>query len=202
MADFALMADIEAFLQIDISSDPVKVVSAEAALRDASAAIRNYTKQFLELVEDDEITLDSRGGPRIYLPENPVVEVSSVIEDGETLTDQDDYKLGQFGILHRIGKRWKTGIQIIEIIYSHGYATIPDDILSVCVRAASRFYQAGLKSESDSGVPGIASKSLGDFSVSYSGDSSSNDGLMGASGARFLLLSEKDILNRYRIKGA
>lgn len=201
MADFALVADIEAFLQVEISSDPVKTVSAQAALRDASAAIRNYTRQFLELVEDEKITLDSGGGPRIYLPELPVVEVSSVVEDGDALTDQDDFKLGQFGILHRIGKRWKSGIQIIEIIYSHGYTTIPDDLISVCVRAASRFYQAGLKAAVDEAIPGIASKSLGDFSVSYSGDASSNDGLMGASGARFLLYSEKDILNRYRVKG-
>lgn len=201
MADFALVADIEAFLQVEISSDPVKTVSAQAALRDASAAIRNYTRQFLELVEDEKITLDSGGGPRIYLPELPVVEVSSVVEDGDALTDQDDFKLGQFGILHRIGKRWKSGIQIIEIIYSHGYTTIPDDLISVCVRAASRFYQAGLKAAADEAIPGIASKSLGDFSVSYSGDASSNDGLMGASGARFLLYSEKDILNRYRVKG-
>ena len=93
------------------------------------------------------------------------------------------------------------GIQIIQIAYSHGYAVIPDDIVAVCVRAASRAYQAGLKSADGEGVPGIASKSLGDFSVSYQseGGGGMGEGVMGASAARLLLLSEKDILDNYRI---
>jgi hypothetical protein len=47
-------------------------------------------------------------------------------------------------------------------------------------------------------VPGIESKSLGDFSVSYG---SGGDLSMGVSGARMLLMSEKDVLDKYRYVG-
>jgi len=49
-------------------------------------------------------------------------------------------------------------------------------------------------------VPGVASKGLGDYSVSFASEAGGGvgEGLMGVSGARMLLLSEKDILDRYR----
>jgi hypothetical protein len=47
---------------------------------------------------------------------------------------------------------------------------------------------------------GIASLSLGDYAVSYGSEAGGGigEGVMGVSAARVLLLSEKDILNRYR----
>lgn len=201
MADFAAVADVEAFLQVEIST-ATQIASAERALAEATAAIKNYCRQEIEQVEDDEITLDSPGGTRLYLPELPVTAVASVVEDDEALTVDDDYKLGQHGILHRVSASWKSGIQIITVTYTHGYATIPDDIVAVCVRAASRAYQMGLRAADDSGVPGVSSKALGDFSVSYASAAGGGvgEGIMGASAARMLLLSEKDMLNKYRVK--
>jgi hypothetical protein len=200
MANFATVQDIESFLQMTIT-DPAKVLSAKRALAEASAAIRNYTRQYLEYVVGDVITLDSSGGTRIFLPELPVSTVSRVIEDGKLLLPIADYKLGQHGILHRIDQKWAEGIQNITITYPHGYSVIPDDIVAVCTRAASRAYQAGLKAADSDGVAGIASKQLGDFSVSFQAESSvAGEGLLGASGSRMLLLSEKDMLDKYRIK--
>lgn len=203
MSNFATVADIEAFLQITITGDAVKESAAAQALEWASEVIRLYCRQKIDEVFDDVLTLDSSGGTRLFLPELPVLSVEAVVEDGEALTIDDDYKLGQWGILHRIGANWATGIQIITITYSHGWYDIPDGIVAVCTRAASRAYQSGLKSASSDGVPGIASKSLGDFSVSFQSEAGGGvgEGLMGASGARMLLLSEKDILDTYRIKG-
>lgn len=200
MANFATVADIEAFLQVEIDT-PMQIASAQRALVEASAAIRNYTKQTLERVDDEMITLDSPGGTRLFLPELPVISIDSVVEDGEMLAAVDDYKLGQHGILHRVDQKWAEGIQNITITYTHGYATIPDDIVAVCTRAASRGYQTGLKAADTDGVMGVASKSLGDFSVSYTAEGGGVTGevVMGASSARMLLLSEKDMLNKYRI---
>lgn len=201
MANFALLSDIEDFLQTEIDT-PAKAASAKRALVEATAAIRNYTRQHIEYVEDETITLDCAGGTKLFLPELPVVEVSAVVEDDETLTVTDDYKLGQYGILHRINAKWASGIQIITVTYSHGYSQIPDDIIAVATSAASRRYQMGLRSADSQGVPGIASKSLGDFSVSFQSEAGGGvgEGIMGASAARMLLLSEKDILDRYRVK--
>lgn len=197
MADFATLSDVAAFLQIAITT-PTQIAAVNRALTEASETVRNYCHQLIDLVEDDEITLDCVGGVRLFLPELPVTEVSEVIEDGETLVIDDDYKLGQHGILHRVGQKWVKGIQIVTITYSHGYATIPDDIIAVTVRAASRAYQSGLRAADADGVLGVQSKSLGDFSVAYGAEGGA-EGVMGASAARMLLMSEQDILNRYRI---
>lgn len=200
MGEFATVADIAAFLQVQID-DPEQVASANRALAEATAAVRNYTRQFLELVTDEAITLDVQGGTRLFLPQLPVIEVSEVVEDDETLVAGEDYKLGQHGVLHRLGGfRWASGVQIVTVTYSHGYGTLPDAIVSVATRAAARAYQSGLRAAEDEGVIGVASKSLGDFSQSASSEQGfAGQGVMGASAARMLLLSEKDILNEYRV---
>jgi hypothetical protein len=199
MANFASVADVAAFLQVEIST-PGQVAACEWALTEASAAVRAYCRQMIELVEDDEITLDYRiyGSNRLLLPELPVVEVASIVENGVTLTE-GDYKLGSNGILHRVGSYWYYGVQTIAIKYSHGYDPIPDMIVAVTVRAASRAFQAGLRAADADGVLGVQSKSLGDFSVAYTADAASGEGSMGVSAARMLLLSEKEMLNPYRI---
>jgi len=198
VADFCTIADLVALLQIEIEYDNV---SAQRAITEATAAIRNYCHQYLELVEDDEYTFDVRPARwNLLLPELPVMQVMGVVEDGEPLDEDDDYKLALYGQLVRVGRRWKAGIQIVTVTYAHGYETIPDDVISVCTRAAARGYQAGLRSADSDGVPGVASKGLGDFTVSFTGETGGGlgEGVMGASAARMLLLSEKDMLNRYR----
>ncbi len=191
MSAFCTADDIAAFLQITI---PEYSESVTRAIEEASAAIQNYTRQALEAVSDDEITLDCIGGTKLFLPELPVTAINEVTEDGEVLVVDDDYVLGQYGILHRIGAKWATGIQIIVVDYDHGYATIPDDLRSVCTRAAARTYQAGQKAAALAGVPGVQSTSLGDYSVTY-GTDQPNAALVGP----YLLPSEKALLDRYRI---
>lgn len=200
MANFASIAEIEAFLQIPIS-EPLQIISANRALMEATAAIKNYCRQLIERVSGDNIVIDVKGGKWIFLPELPVLSVSSVIENNILLTPITDYKFGEHGTLYRMNRHWYKGIGILNITYTHGWAVIPDDIVAVCTRAASRVYQAGLKSKTVQGVPGISSEQLGDYSVAFSAETSGgNDvSLMGASAARMLSLSEKDILDKYRI---
>lgn len=200
MADFCTVPDLEALLQVEIST-ATQLASAERAITAAAAAIRNYCHQFIELVEDEAITLDVPAGrSQLFLPELPVVEVASVVEDGETLTATDDFILGQHGVLYRVDRRWKSGVQVVTVTYSHGHATIPDDVQDVATRAAARAYQAGLKSADSAGIAGVASKQLGDYAVAFMAEAGGGigEGVMGVSGARMLLLSEKDMLARYR----
>jgi len=200
---FATIADIEAFLQIEIT-EADEIASAVRALGEATAAIRNYCRQYLSLVEGEVIVLDAPRGRRLFLPELPVVELSQVVEEGVTLVANTDYRLDGSGMLHRLkGNVWKLdgdmeGLQNIEITYSHGYDPIPDDIVVVCTRAASRAYQAGLRATDSEGVAGVASKSLGDYSVAFQQEGV-QEGTMGASAARMLLMSEKDLLDKFRI---
>lgn len=193
---FCTVQDVADFLQIEVSEP-----SATRAIEAASAAIQNYCHQHLALVEDDEFTFDvPEGHSKIFLPELPVISVASVVEDGETLVEDEDYKLGNWGILYRLNGNWASGVQIVTVTYTHGYEEIPDDIVDVATRAASRAYQAGLRAAELDGVPGVVAMSLGDYSVSFGaeGGGGVSEGIIGASAARMLLLSEKDILNRYR----
>ena len=203
---FCEITDLKAYLQIDIPG--VKETSAERAIDEATAAVKNYCRQHLERVEDEAITLDCHGGTQLLLPELPVIAVSEVIDDGETLTVTTEYKLGSSGILHRIGSTWPRGIQIIQVTYSHGYRMtdygsgdpLPEEIVQVCVRAAARSYQSGLRAEEVGGIPGVQGTSLGDYSVQFGAESSaSGEAVLGVSAARVLLRSEKDLLNRYRV---
>ena len=198
MSQFCAIQDIEAFLQISIPAE--KVGAALRAIEAATEAIRNWCHQQLDLVEDDAVTLDIEvNSYHLFLPEMPVVSVASVVEDGETLVVDDDYKLGQHGVLHRVGRKWEQGVQIVTVTYTHGYETIPADIVDVCARAAARAYQAGLRAEENAAVPGITAKSLGDYSVQFGAESgASGEGVLGASAAPMLLRSERDMLARYR----
>jgi hypothetical protein len=192
------VADIAAFLQITIDSTNT---AALAAIAEVSEEIRNYCGQQIDLVEDDEVTLDCYGGTKIFLTELPVVSVASVVEDDETLVEGTDYKLGQYGILHRLNGSWRSGIQIITITYTHGRSTIPEDLKGVAARAAARRYQAGLRAAGVEGVPGVQAQSIGDYSVQFSAEQSGgggDGGVLGASAAPILLPSEKRALNRYR----
>jgi len=191
VADFCTVENIEQFLNLSIQDDEDNVASCERAISAVMEAIKNYCQQEIEQVADEAITLDCDGGDMIFLPELPVISVASVVENDETLTVTDDYILGQHGILYRIGQDWYSGVQKITITYTHGHAIIPDDIQDVATRSAARVYQAGLRAKEHDGITGIASMSL-----EHGGGV--GEGVMGASAARVLLMSEKDILDRYR----
>lgn len=203
VAYFCEIYDIADFLQVEIES-AAQIRSAQRAVAEATEAIRNYCQQTISLVEDDEITLDVGAGQNVlFLPELPVIEVASVVEDGEPLVAGDNYRLGRYGMLHRIGQNWREGVQIVTVTYTHGYATTPQDVRDVAARAAARAYQAGLRAAESEGVPGVQAMSLGDFSATFGseGGGGVSEGVLGASAARILLLSEKDVLNRYRLLG-
>lgn len=198
MSGFCTVQDIESLLQITVPAE--KQGAALRAIEEASEVIRNWCHQHIDEVADDAVTLDVEvSSARLFLPELPVTAVSLIVEDGETLVVDDDYKLGQHGVLHRVGRRWATGVQIVEVTYTHGYETIPDDVRAVCTRMAARSYQAGLRAEENEAVPGVTAKSLGDYSVQFGAESgAAGEGVLGASAAPMLLRSEREMLARYR----
>lgn len=192
MSAFCTVADIAEFLQTDIA--PANA-AALRAITEASAVIQNYCHQQLEAVQgDEEMFLFSRGS-RLFLPQLPVTEVS-VVEVGVELVEGADYLLDRYGVLHRVGGNWSAGV--IRVTYSHGYQTLPDDIVAVATRAAARAYQSGRRAAETAAVPGVSATSLGDYSVTYSAEGGGSDGILGASAAPMLLRSEKEILDRYR----
>jgi hypothetical protein len=198
MAAFCTIADLEAFLQVAIGSPNA---SATAAIASASAAIQNYTRQRIEQVAGDVLTLTVEAHRSVLLlPEQPVTGVASVVEDGTTLSVGTDYRWTSAGMLVRQSRAWNSGWQEVVITYTHGYATIPDDLKGVCIRAAARAYQAGLRAAAAGGIAGIQSEQLPDYSVSFTPETASGAASsLGASAAPILLQSEREILARYRM---
>lgn len=198
MAAFCTIADLEAFLQVTIGTPNVP---ATAAITAASAAIQNYCRQRIEQVANDALTLTVEPYRSvIHLPETPVTAVASVVEDGTTLVVGTGYRWTSAGLLVRQAGAWNSGWQEVVVTYTHGYATIPDDIKAVCVRAASRAYQSGLRASASGGIAGIQSEQLPDYSVSFTPETASGQASsLGASAAPILLPSEKLLLDRYRV---
>lgn len=202
MAEFCTVVDLEAFLGVAVPAE--RTAQAEAAIRGASAAIQNYTRQTIELVEGEEVTLDVRAGTRrLFLPQLPVTAVASVVEDGTALVVTDDYRWSAGGVLYREVRPWTSGVATVVVTYSHGYApgAIPDTIWDVCRRAAARAYQAGLRASTVAGVPGVTGKTIGDYQVAFGTDQANGEPVLGASAAPILLRSEKEQLAEYRHKG-
>lgn len=200
---FATVQEIADFLQVSIGAG-APTTAATQALTLASAAIQNYTRQNIAQVAAEAITLSVPADKRtILLPEAPVTVVASVVEDGITLVVGADkeYVWTAEGLLRRVGRDWNSGFQKVVVTYTHGYAVIPDDVKAVCIRSAARAYQAGLRSAAVAAVAGINSQQIPDYSVSYQPETGPGSSmLLGASAAPFLLPSEREILDRYRIK--
>jgi hypothetical protein len=135
----------------------------------ATAAIRAYTRQTISQVVDDVLTVRGTADPELLLPQRPVSAVSAVTLDGAAA----DYTFDGIGTLTR-SDGWAG---LVAVTYTHGYATVPDDVFTVCLQAAARVY----------GNPeGLANESIDDHRAGF-----------GAVGAQ-LTDDEKEMLRPYR----
>ncbi len=161
MAAFASVSDFATYIQRDLTAE--ETATAELLLDLSSAAIRSYTGQTLSIVEDDEVTFDAPCGYRIFLPELPVIAVTSVTWDAAELTLLTDYHLyADTGTIRFAGRRWSYTPQAVVVTYDHGYATdSPQYGLAqgVCLALA--------KGTLTSAGVDVKSESIGNYSVTY-----------------------------------
>lgn len=146
MAQFAPSADLAARLGIEFSAD--EGARADSLLTLASGLIQAEARQRIELVEDDELAIRGLTEGRILLPERPIVSVSAVDLDGTSI-GADSYYVEGDHLVHRGSSwsgwldgygRWGSSRSPLTVTYTHGYATIPGAIKSVCVESAVRAY--------------------------------------------------------------
>ena len=194
---FCSVEDINTFLGTTITPDDAQAL---LAIEEATAVIKNYCNQEIEQVSDETILLDGTGSTKLFLPELPVVSITSVEVDG-VLLDPNYYALAENGVLWRKYSTWTLGACNIKIVYTHGYTSIPEDVRGVCYRSAARLFQAQLKAKRQDFMSGLQSVSVGDWSETYeNAGGSAGESDKGVSAARTLLMSEKDVLNEYRYK--
>lgn len=145
---------------------------AEDLLTRASRLAQTVAHQTFELVADDEVELDGRWKRTMYLPERPVTAVTAVAIDDTPLTVDVDYTWSRNGKLSRITQTssrrvprprtgwWGGDEAVVTVTYSHGYASIPEDVKGIVLAAAARTY---------TNPTGKVSESIGTWSASHGG---------------------------------
>ena len=146
MADLATVADLNNFSQLALApTDP----SAAYLLKVASGMIRRYLEQDITQTLNDVELCDPLNGQMVLLKQLPVQSVSLV----ETSTDGGVTWTTVLPANYTVSKRtgvvaakpftgvdWGQDPESWRVTYSHGYATVPDEINGVCCSIASRFY--------------------------------------------------------------
>lgn len=149
--------DLRDFIGSDIPDD--QEAKAQAALNTARSRVQSHTRQLIEPVASEVETLDAPSGCKLFLPELPVTAIASITVDG-TLVPADQYTWdGETGIVESLNGWWsraRSRFQAVEVTYSHGFTSIPEDIRDVVLTVAARVYQqsgesVGLESETIQG---------------------------------------------------
>jgi hypothetical protein len=188
MSDLATVADLEARLPRALSTEEQGRVPA--LLRDASAGIRNYTGQYLNQDTTTERVRVSKNDV-VHLSQRPVVAVAAVTDPFGTAVPytwlgDDVLELTSWALLD---DGWayeprRFALRAVDVRYTHGYATVPDDIVGICcsitLRALGTLPTLG----------GITSETIASYSYSV--------GAAASSGGFGLLRDERETLDRYR----
>lgn len=200
---FADAADLAIFL--NLTFDAGLTLQADALLQGATTAIRAEAGQHISLVDDDTVLLAGTWGYDLELPEWPVVSVDAVLVNGDPIVSPGSFEWNTRQLLRRSlalseltgaglwnqapGARfnnaghWGGPSSTVEVTYTHGFATIPDDLVLICKQAAARCIV---------NPSGVDSESLGAYSVRY---------VRNGSGGPSVLLDDEEkriIRSRYR----
>lgn len=190
----AQLSDVEARMPRALTSEEQTLCTA--LLSDASAAARAFTHQYFSLE-----TTTERIRPvdqEIQLPELPVVSVNSLARVDIMGNGTIPYAIWAFDGLDTIllgpvsqivnlpailiDQSWIYRSVMYEINYTHGYSTIPDDVVGVVAGAVVRVLLGP--------QPGVVGETIGGYS--YRVVDGYRPGLIS------LTPEDKDVLKRYR----
>jgi hypothetical protein len=138
MAALAVQADVEAILCRVVPTGDVTFVSR--LLDMASARVRRFTRQTLSAVTADVLTVPGTWGTELHLPQIPVTAVTSITVDG-VLVDPTEYTWTRSGLITRYWRWWGGPKSSIVVTYNHGFATIPDDIVTIVAALVAEQYR-------------------------------------------------------------
>lgn len=167
----ATVDQLAAWMQVEAGTLPA---SAATTLEIVSSIVRAEARQNFTRATTTVKLYPSNG--YVILPQRPVVSVSAVTRDGTALVEGQDYTV-------RHDRVWLTGYTPVSVTFTHGYASVPGDVLAVVLTAASRV----LNNPSD-----LRQETVGSMSVTYASET------VGAS----LAPADKDLLARYRRRAA
>lgn len=187
MSALATLPDLELVMERTLDGDESK--RAQRLLEIASERVRTETgRRFEQTTETKRLRV--RNG-RVRLPQGPVSAVSAVADtNGNALTytwlagqvvDLCANPLNSWEIHpFRRGLRW------VDVTYSHGWATIPADVVGIVCEIAAAAFSQPIE------AAGIQSETLGDYTVTTSTTTPS---------AVRLTQQHRDALAAYRMAG-
>ena len=152
--------DVETFLEIDVDST-LQTHLTNTFIPYVDAAIKRFLGYDVEQATYTE-TFDGNEQRDLFLRHIPVASITSVVEDGNTLTSGNtkDYVHYDNGKLRRIVIRW-SGIKPKNVVvtYVGGYASsdIPDQIKLTSARAAARLFMTSLQTSAKADTGTVSS---------------------------------------------
>lgn len=127
----------------------------------ASARVRGYTRQTISAATS---TITARG-PVVSLPQLPVNAITTVTDvsdpDNPATLTTDEYQLRAGGVLEVPNYGGN-----LEIVYTHGWATLPDELIELVCAVASRMANSNAAAAS-----GVQQETGGSESVTFGFDS-------------------------------
>ncbi len=189
---FSTAADVESYTQINFDSS-IETHLTNNLIPFVDAAIEQYVGYTLTHGTKTE-TFTGDQTKEIFLRHLPVHSITSVVEDGITLTEgnESDFVFYGSGRLRRLGKRWSYAKeQNIVVTYVSGYTAfnggvstdLPIQIKMVSSRAAARILENTLSvsSQQEPGeISAQGSSTAGNFNLAMSeriGDYSADYGV-------------------------
>ncbi len=171
---------IDAASDIGLSSDSDLTTFIETLLTQASKYIERYTGRSFETHSDVTEKHDGTGYETLRLQNYPVISVSSITVNGNELSS-DDYRIEKntsdpnrnAGVLRRLdGYVFPKGNMNIEVTYSWGFSSVPEDISAI----AESIAVDQLKNvQNNFKTGGLSSMSVGEYSMSFEGESPLTD---------------------------
>jgi hypothetical protein len=194
-ATLAQLSDVEARLP---SSMAIEAVRANSLLADASAVVRSYSKQSFTISQTTDKVRPV--GYKIKLNKKPVrsiISLALIVANGGSPVPfvgwwwdgSDEVWLSTGDQILNLSEEMQFAMQhrtpIIFATYSHGYDTVPDDVVGVVCSIVIRILTAP-------SLGGVISEGVGEYNYRLSDAA--------AQGVMALTEAEKEILKKYRPK--
>ena len=212
------VSDVEKVLGVDLGTTDETTVTnlLIPTVEDSISNFLGYDPKYSASITEK---FDGDRTEDLFLSRSPVVSVTSVTEDGTTLTEGngDDYVLyANLGRLRKVGReRWSNAkLQNITVVYSAGYSDsegtaedVPKDMKYVCARASGKLIVSALSlasqqstgsvgthsadSTNDSQFQLVRNEGIGDYQVTY-------ESVLDQLGSDILQEADKKILQKYK----
>jgi hypothetical protein len=138
VAALATPSDLASWLQKDLDT-----ATATLALAVASDRIRDHVGWSITQETGAVFTLDGTGTNSLWLPTQLLTAVTSVVENGITLTVVTQFDWTTYGRLIRQYRCWTDKMRSVVATITHGYAPGAaelDNAKGVCLSLAARVY--------------------------------------------------------------